>query len=57
MGYISNIGIIPLCIKLLQMNGYVNSNNECMNFFVCDKELLKTYNDIWKKINNLLKKG
>ena len=41
MGYTSNIGIIPLCIKLLQMNGYVNSNNECMDFFVCDEELLK----------------
>ena len=33
IGYISNVGIIPLYIKLSQMNGYVKyfNDNKCMN--------------------------
>ena len=51
---------IPLCIKLPQMNGYTkyfDNNNKNMNLLVNDKKSLKKYNEIWDKINNLLKKG
>ena len=30
----------PLCVKHPQMKGYVN-NNKCINYLVCDGELLK----------------
>ena len=51
--------LVPLCIKLPQMNGYVKYFNysKGMNLLVHDKELLKKYNEIWDKIRNLLKKG
>ena len=59
--YISETNAFPtlLCIKLLQMNGYVkyfDSNSECINLLVYDKKLLRIYNEIWNKISNLLKK-
>ena len=43
IGYIIN-SVKSLCIKIPQMNGYVNcfdSNNKYMNFLIHDKELLK----------------
>ena len=54
-----NALLVPLCIKLPQMNGYVKYFNyrKGMNLLVHDKELLKKYNEIWDKIRNLLKKG
>ena len=35
---------------------YFDSNNKYMNILVYDKELLKKYNAVWDKINNLFKK-
>ena len=36
---------------------YFDSETNYMNVLVHNKELLKKYNAIWNKINNLLKKG
>ena len=59
IGYINEPDsfLVPLCIKLPQMNGYVKyfNDNKCMNLLTHDKELLKKYNEIWDKISNLLK--
>ena len=47
IGYISNFGIIPLYIKIPQMNAFVknfdsnNMNSKCMNLLVRDIEILK----------------
>ena len=44
VGYLSNIGIIPLYMMLPQLNAYVkyiNSNNKYRNILVHDKEFLK----------------
>ena len=56
-GYNDNDVVRPLCIKLPQMIGYVRSfeSNTAMSFKISDKQLLKMYNQIWKKVNNLLK--
>ena len=62
IGYISNFGIIPLYIKIPQMNAFVknfdsnNMNSKCMNLLVRDIEILKKYNAVWVKVNNLFKK-
>ena len=59
IGYISNRGIIPLCIILPQMNEYVkcvNKNSKYMNILVHDKEVLKKYDEIWDEIKSLFKK-
>ena len=56
--YISKDGIIPLCIKLPQINAFVkyfDKNTNCMNLLVPDEGLLRKYNSIWDKINNLFK--
>ena len=49
--------IRPLCIRLPQMTGYVNKFNEnaTMSFRVTDKQLLKNYNKIWRKVEQLMK--
>ena len=59
IGYISNPGIISLCIILPQMNEYVkcvNKNSKYMNILVHVKEILKKYDEIWDEIKNLFKK-
>ena len=52
IGYNDNDIIRPLCIRLLQMTGYVRKFNEnsTMSFSVKDKQLLKNYNKIWEKV-------
>ena len=54
IGYNDNDVIRPLCIKLSQMTGYVRTfeGNTTMSFKIRDKQLLKKYNQIWKKIEN-----
>ena len=49
--------IRPLCIKLLQMTGSVRKfeGNTTMSFKISDKQLLKKYNQIWKRVEKLLK--
>ena len=48
IGYNDNDFIRPLCIKLLQMTGYVRKfeDNLTMSFKISDKQLLKKYNQI-----------
>ena len=57
IGYNDNDVIRPLCIKLPQMIGYVRKSevNTTMSFKISDKQLLKKYNQIWKKVEKLLK--
>ena len=45
------------CIKLPQMTGYVRKfeGNTTMPFRINNKQLLKNYNQIWKRIEKLLK--
>ena len=56
IGYNDDDVIRPLCIKLPQMIGYVKcfESNKTMSFKINDNKLLKKYNQIWKKVNNLL---
>ena len=44
-------------LKLPQMIGHVKNfeSNTTMSFKISDKQLLKQYNQIWKKLKNLLK--
>ena len=69
IGYIDNDFIVPLFIwalfdndfigllKLLQMNGYVQKfeGNATMSFKINNKKLVKKYNQIWKRVEKLLK--
>ena len=57
VGYNDNDVIRTLCIKLLQMTGYVRKTegNTTMSFKISDKQLLKKYNQIWKRVEKLLK--
>ena len=58
IGYNDNDVIRPLCLKLSKMTGYINEFNEnkiTMSLMVKDKQLLKNYNKIWKKIEKLMK--
>ena len=57
--YNDNDVIRPLCLKLSQMEGYINKFDEdknkiTMSVKVKDKQLLKNYNKIWKKIERLM---
>ena len=47
----------PLCVKLPQMTGYAKKFelNSTVPFKISDKQLLKKYNQIWKKVEKLLK--
>ena len=57
IGYNDNDLIRPLCIKLPQMTGYVRNfeGNTTISFKISDKQLLKKYNQIWKRVEKLLK--
>ena len=46
----------PLCIKLPQMTAYIRKfeDNLTMSFKISDKQLLKKYNHIWKRVEKLL---
>ena len=57
IGYNNNDVIRPLCIKLPQMTGYVRKSegNTIMSFKISNKQLLKKYNQIWKRVEKLLK--
>ena len=56
IGYNDNDINRPLCIKPLPMIGYFRKFNEnsTMSFKVKDKQLLKNYSKIWKKVGNFL---
>ena len=55
--YNDNDVIRSLCIKFPQMSGYVRNfeGNTTMSFKISYKQLLKKYNQIWKKLEKLLK--
>ena len=57
IGYNDNDVVRPLCIKLSQMTGYVRKfeGNTTMSFKISNKQLLKKYNQIWKRVEKLLK--
>ena len=47
--------IIKLCIKLPQMTDVRKfDDNTTMSFKISNNQLLKKYNEIWKKVKNLL---
>ena len=56
IGYNDDDVIRPLCIKVLQMIGYVKNfnRNKTMFFRVSDNKLLKKYNIIWERVSNLM---
>ena len=59
IGYNDGDVIRSLCILLPQMIGYVKrfDSNKTMSFKVSDNKLLKKYNEIWKRVGNLLSIG
>ena len=64
IGYNDNDTIRPLCVRLPQMTGYakkyefnlrLETNVLTMSFKIRDKQLLKKYDQIWKRVEKLLK--
>ena len=57
IGYNDSDVIRPLYIKLPQMTGYVRKfeGNTTMSFKISDKQLLKKYNQTWKRVEKLWK--
>ena len=57
IGYNDNDVIRPLCIKLLQVTAHVRTfeSNTTMFFKISDNQLLKKYNEIWKRVEKLMK--
>ena len=57
IGYNDNDVIRPLCVRLPQMTGYVRmfDENATMSFMANNKQILKNYNKIWERAENLLK--
>ena len=58
IGYNDNNFFRLLCKKLSQMTGYVRKfeGNTIMSFKISDKQLLKKYDKIWKRVEKLLKR-
>ena len=56
IGYNDDNIIRPLCVRLPQMTGYSRkfNKNATMSFKVNDKQLLKSYNKMWEKVQKLL---
>ena len=57
-GYLNNDVIQPLCVILLQMNGYIkyfNNGGKNMTFFTVNEKVYDKYNEIWEVIRKLLK--
>ena len=55
-GYLNTIQ--PLCVILLQMNGYIkyfDDGGQNMPFVTDDEEIYEKYNEIWEVIRKLLK--
>ena len=57
IGYNDNNVTRPLCVKLPRKTGYVRKvdGNATMSFKINDKQLLKKYIQIWKRVEKLLK--
>ena len=50
--------IRPLCIFLPKMSAYRKDfdKTKYMYFLIKDEKLLEKYNEIWKKVSNIIKK-
>ena len=57
IGYNNNDIIRPLCLTLPQMTGYAKTFNEnaTMSFRANNKQLLENYNEMWGKVEKLLR--
>ena len=55
--YNDNDVVRPLCLRLLKMTGYTTKfkENTTMSLTVNNKQLLKCYDKIWEKIENLMR--
>ena len=55
--YNDNDVIRPFCIKLPQMIGYVGNfdGNRTISFKISEKQLLKKYSQVWKRVEKLSK--
>ena len=58
-GYLNNDGIIkPLCVILLQMNGYIkyfDDDGKNISFVTDDEKVYEKYDEIWSVVKSLLK--
>ena len=57
-GYLNNDVIRPLCVILLQMNGYIkyfDDGGKNMPFVTDDEKVYEKYNEIWNVVKGLLK--
>ena len=56
-GYNDNGAVRSLCIKLLQMTHYITKfeGTTTTSFNISDKQLLKKYSSIWKKVEKVIK--
>ena len=57
IGYKDAKKIRPLCIPLPKMSAYRKDFDETksMSFSIKDDELLKRHNEIWEKVENIIK--
>ena len=57
IGYKNAKKIRPLCILLPKMSAYRKDFDETksMSFSIKDDELLKRHNEIWEKVENIIK--
>ena len=58
IGYKDAKKIRPLCIFLPKMSAYRRDfgKTKCMSFLIKRKKLLEKYNEVWKKVSNIIKK-
>ena len=57
-GYLNDDVIQPLCVILLQMNGYIKyfeDGGKNMSFVIDDEEIYEKYNEIWEVVRKFLK--
>ena len=57
-GYLNNDVIQPLCVALLQMDGYIkyfDDGGKNMSFVMDDEKIYDKYNKIWEVIRKVLK--
>ena len=57
-GYLNNDVIMPLCVILPQMNGYIkyfDNGGKNMSFVTNDEEVYRKYDKIWNVVKSLLK--
>ena len=57
IGYIDDVGVVPLCIILPQMSGwikYFENGGKNMSFKIEDDEIYLKYNEIWNGVKKLL---